>query len=319
MRRRELVALITATVGADAWAQIPRPARVAILANSPLRPIQRLRAKLAELGYVEGVNVRYEYRFAEGRDDHYPQLAAELVALRPDVIVTWGTPAALAAKRATSTIPIVIGSVGEAIRTGAVTNLARPGGNITGFSSMNIDLDEKRLEILRTLMPSLTRLAVLWNPSNPVAEMSMESARRVTADWGVTLALVEVRSIGQLPEALARLNALSPDAVVVAPDTMLLIDRQRIVDTFATSRLPAVYAFREFAEAGGLMVYGADLSVLFERAATYVDKVLRGANPGDLPVQQATEFELIINLKTAAALGLTVPPNLLARADEVIE
>jgi putative tryptophan/tyrosine transport system substrate-binding protein len=323
LRRREFLKLVvllgSGEAGSVVSAQTPPSARVGILASSPLRPIQRLRAKLSELGYSEGVNVRYEYRFAEGQDDRYAHLAAELVALRPDVIVTWGTPAALAAKRATSTIPIILGAVGEAVRTGVVTSLARPGGNVTGFSSMNIDLEEKRLEALKILVPGLTRLAVLTNPGNPAADMSVERAPRLAAEWGVTLLTVEVRSAGEVQEALVNLKALSPDAVVVAPDTMLLLERQRIVEALAAGRFPAVYAFREFAEAGGLMVYGADLSVLFERAATYVDKVLRGGNPGDLPIQQATEFELIINLKTAKALGLTIPETLLARADEVIE
>jgi putative ABC transport system substrate-binding protein len=323
MRRREVIALIggAACSVLKARAQTPHTVRIGILASSPLRPIQRLRAKLAQLGYVDGVNTQYEYRFAEGRDERYPELAAELIALRPDVIVTWGTPAAMAAKRATSTIPIpiIFGAVGEAVRSGLVGSLARPGGNITGFSSMNIDLDEKRVEVLRTLVPGLSRIAVLSNPINPVAEMSAQGARRAAATWSIAVEGVAAPTIHEIPEALAKLNAMRPDAVVVVPDTMLLIERQQIVDALSASRLPAVYAFREFAEAGGLMVYGADLSVLFERAATYVDRVLRGTKAGDLPVQQATEFELIINLKTANALGLTIPPTLLARADEVIE
>jgi putative ABC transport system substrate-binding protein len=312
--------------GADAasviaWGQTPRTVRIAILASSPLRPIQRLRAKLAQLGYVEGENTRYEYRFAEGRDERYPELAAELVALRPDVIVTWGSPAALAAKRATSTVPvpIIFGAVGEALRSGLVGSLARPGGNITGFSSMNIDLEEKRIEALKTLVPGLSRIVILTNPTNPVAGMAAHNARRVAEAWNIAVETVGARTVHEIPDALTKLNTVRPDAVVVIPDTMLLIERDKIIDGLAASRLPAVYAFREFAEAGGLMVYGADLSVLFERAATYVDKVLRGESPGNLPVQQATEFELIINLRTAKALGLTVPPSLLARADEVIE
>jgi putative tryptophan/tyrosine transport system substrate-binding protein len=322
MRRREFVTSVLIVVGAGGGlAQPSRTFRIGILASSPLRPIQRLQAKLTQLGYVEGVNTRYEYRFAEGRDERYPELAAELVALRPDVIVTWGTPAAMAAKRATSThpIPVVFGAVGEALRSGLVNSLARPGGHLTGFSSMNIDLDEKRVEALRTLVPGLSRVAILTNPVNPVAEMSAQGARRAAAVWNIAVEEVGVRTIQEIPEAFAKLNTIRPDAVVVVPDTMLLIERQQIVDAFAASRLPAVYAFREFAEAGGLMVYGADLSLLFERAATYVDKVLKGGNPGELPVQQATEFELIINLKTAAALSIDVPAMLLARADEVIE
>jgi putative tryptophan/tyrosine transport system substrate-binding protein len=322
MRRREFIPSVLLVVSAGAgWAQAPRTFRVGILASSPLRPIQRLQAKLAELGYVEGINTRYEYRFAEGRDERYPELAAELVALRTDVIVTWGTPATMSAKRATNTvpIPIVFGAVGEALRSGLVDSLARPGAHITGFSSMNIDLDEKRVEALRTLVPSLSRIAILSNPVNPIAEMSAEGARGAAAMWNIAVERVGVRTTREIPEALARLEAMRPDAVVVVPDTMLLIERQQIVDALATSRLPAVYAFREFAEAGGLMVYGADLSVLFERAATYVDKVLSGTKPGELPVQQATEFEFVINLKAAAALGIDVPMTLLARADEVIE
>jgi putative tryptophan/tyrosine transport system substrate-binding protein len=325
MRRREFIAVLLGgsaeARSATAWAQAPRTVRIGILASSPLRPIQKLRAKLAELGYLEGVNTRYEYRFAEGRDERFPELAAELVALRPDVIVTWGTPAALAAKRATGTVsvPIIFGAVGEALRNGLVASLARPGGNISGFSSMNIDLEEKRIEALRTLVPGLSRMAILSNPTNPVAEMAAHNAQRVAETWGVSVELLGAPTTREVAAALTKLNAIRPDAVVVIPDTMLVIERRQIVDALAASGIPAVYAFREFAEAGGLMVYGADLGVLSERAATYVDKVLNGENPGDLPVQQATEFELIINLKAAAAMGLTVPTTLLARADEVIE
>jgi ABC-type uncharacterized transport system substrate-binding protein len=325
MKRHGVVAAVFALLCAAAAPQSAdaqmtgKPARIGILAVSPLRPIQSLRQKLQELGYVEGKNLLLEYRFAEGRDDRYPALAAELVALNVDVLVPWGTPAALAAKRATNTIPIVVGAMGDVLSTGVVTDLAHPGGNITGFSSINIELEGKRLELLKDLVGSLSRVGVLWNATNPVNQVTVERVRQVAEAWGFALDLVEVRHKDEVEAALLRLADARPDGVLVAPDLLLVSKRLEIVEAMATRRIPAVYPFREYAEVGGLIVYGADLGVLFQRAAVYVDKILKGARPGDLPVQQATEFELIINLKTAKALGLTIPPSLLARADEVIE
>ncbi len=326
MKRREFIALIG---GATAWpfsarAQ-PQPqrttklVRIGMLANSLLPPLRKMSQKLKELGYVEGETVRFEYRFAEGHDDRYSILAAELVALPVDLIVTLGTPAALAAKLATRTIPIVMGSVGEAVNTGIVASLARPGGNITGFSALNIELESKRLEVLKELIPHLARVAMIANAANPLLEVSLKGLRPAAETLGLSLELFEIRDVSEIASALSKLGQAHPQAALVAADTVLLNNRRQIVDAFAKYNLPAVYPFREYAEAGGLLVHGANLSVLFERAAAYVDRILKGAKPADLPIQQATDFELIINLKTALALGLTVPPTLLARADEVIE
>lgn len=293
--------------------------RVGILASQLLPPIRRFTRKLQQLGYIEGQNLRVEYRFAEGHDDRYPTMAAELVALPVDLIVTSGTPAALAAKRATSTIPIVIGTIGEAVSTGVVSNLARPENNITGFTALNLDLEGKRLELLKELLPHLKIVGMLVNTMNPLLDVSLLSLRPAAKALGLTLNLFEIRNRDEIESALLRLEQAHPDGVIVAADTVLLSNRREIVAALAKARLPAVYAFREYAEVGGLLVYGADLGVLFERAAGYIDKIVKGAKPGDLPVQQAAEFELIVNSKAAAELGLKVPPSLLSRADEVIE
>jgi putative ABC transport system substrate-binding protein len=325
MKRREFITLLggaAATWPMVAWAQQPQRnaklVRIGVLASSLLPPLKKLSQKLKELGYVDGETVRFEYRFAEGHD-RYSILAAELVALPVDLIVTLGTPAALAAKSATRTIPIVMGSVGEAVSTGIVTSLARPGGNITGFSALNIELESKRLEVLKELNPHLTRVAMLANAANPLLQVSLKGLRPAADTLGLSLDIFEVRDVSEIAGTLSKLVQAHPEAVLVAADTLLLNNRRQIVDAFATSRLTAVYPFREYAEAGGLLVLGANLSVLFERAATYIDLILKGAKPADLPIQQATEFELIINMKTAMALGLTLPPALLSRADEVIE
>lgn len=322
MRRREFVAggllaaFVTKNVGAQQSAKTPR---IGVLASEDLRPIESFREKLRELGYAEGENVQFVYRFAQGRDDRYPALAAELVALKVDLIVAWATPAALAAKRATATIPIVIGAMGDILSTGVVSNLARPGGNITGFSTMNIELEDKRLEMLKEVVPHLSRVGVLWNATNPINQITVERVRRVAEAWSLALDLVEVRDRDEVKGALPRLAQAHPDGVLVAPDILLLSERRQIVEAMAAYRFPAVYPFREYAEAGGLLAFGADVSVLFQRAAVYVDKILRGAKPGELPMQQATEFEVIVNLKTAQGLGIEIPPSLLARADQVIE
>jgi putative tryptophan/tyrosine transport system substrate-binding protein len=292
---------------------------VGVLASQPLPPYQRLVRKLREYGYVEGENLRLQSRFAEGRDDRFPDLATELVKLPVDVIVTWGTQAALAAKQATSTVPIVMGAIGDPVSVGIVPNLARPGGNITGFATQNVDLEGKRLELLKDLIPNLSRVGVLGNATNPLLAATLPKLRPMAKELGVTIEIFEVRSSDEIEEALARLKRARPDGVLVAPDLVLLTKRTQIAAALANSKLTAVYPFREYAGAGGLMIHGANLSVLFERAAGYVDRILKGTKPSDLPVQLATEFELIINLKTATEMGLTIPPTLIARADEVIE
>jgi putative tryptophan/tyrosine transport system substrate-binding protein len=236
-----------------------------------------------------------------------------------DVIVTWGTPAAFAAKEATSQIPIVMGGIGDAVNTGLVSNLARPGGNITGFIALNVDLEEKRLELLKEVVPHLSRVVVLGNSLNPLNRINLDMARRAGQRLSIALEAFEVRSSQEVEGALRGIMQASPDAVLLASDTLLLGERKQIVDTMATSRIPAIYPFREYADVGGFISYGANISILFERAAGYVDRILKGEKPANLPVQQATAFEILINLKAAAGLGLTLPASVLVRADEVIE
>ena len=322
MKRRDFIALLG---GAAAWplaGRAQQPAKtvcLGLLATLPLPPVQRLFPKLREHGYVEGLNLRVEARFAEGRDDRYPALAAELVALPVDIIVTWGTPAALAAKQATKTVPIVMGAIADPVSVGIVSNLARPEGNITGFSSQNADLEGKRLELLKDLLPRLNRVGILANVTNPFLDVALNRLRPASERLGIAMEIIEVHNSDEVEGALIRLDRARPDAVLVPADNLLLTKRHQIAAALARSKLPTVYAIREFAAAGGLIVLGANFGVLFERAAGYVDRIVKGAKPADLPVQLATEFELIINLQAAAALGLTIPPTLIARADEVIE
>ena len=292
---------------------------IGILASQSLPPIQRFARKLRDYGYVEGRNLRLVSRFAEGRDERYPVMAAELAAMPVDLIVTWGTPAALAAKQATTTIPVVMGAVGDPVRVGIVSNLARPDGNITGFAAQNVDLDGKRLELLKDLLPHLSRVGMLANSANPMLDVSLRKLRPAAETLRVAVEVSDIQAGGGLEAALLQLAQAHPDAVLVAPDLLLLTRRRDIAAALAKNKLPAVYPFREYTDVDGLMIHGANLGVLFERAAGYVDRILKGAKPADLPVQLATEFELIINRKTAAAIGLTVPPTLIARADEVIE
>jgi putative tryptophan/tyrosine transport system substrate-binding protein len=271
------------------------------------------------MGYVEGSNLVIEYRFAEGRDERYPGFASELVALPVNVIITWGTPAAFAARQATTQIPIIMGAIGDAVNTGLVSNLARPGANITGFIALNVDLEEKRLELLKEVIPHLSRVAVLGNSLNPLNRVNLDTARRAAQRLSVVVEAFEVQNSLGVETALRAITQANPDAVLLASDTSLLSERKQIVDAMATSRIPAIYPFREYADVGGFITYGANLSILFERAASYVDKILKGEKPGNLPVQQATAFEILINLKAATGLGLTLPASVLVRADEVIE
>jgi putative ABC transport system substrate-binding protein len=319
-RRSVLLTGAAAALAPRVVAEEPaRLKRIGILAEAPAHPIGSFRERLRELGWSEGQNVEFAYRWAEGDDTRYPALAAELIALKVDVIVTWGAPAALAAREATATIPIVMGAIGTALDLGAVPNLAHPGGNITGFSSQNIDTAGKQIGLLKDLIPGIRRVAVLSNSANPGAVVGVRHAETAARTAGLTLDHIEVREASDLETALPALSTLHPDAALVIAGTLLLAERQRIVEFMNASRLPAIYAYSEFAEAGGLISYSTDFDDLFRQAAVYADKILRGTNPGDLPVQQASKFKLVVNLKTADALGLTVPPLILAQADEVIE
>ena len=277
---------------------------------------------LRDLGYVEGRNVVIESRNAEGKSERLPVLAAELVALKVDVIAAQGTSAALAAKQATRTLPIVFGGVGDPVASGLVTSLARPGGNVTGSSILNPELVGKCLEQVKQAVPGVSRVAVLWQPGGLGERTSRDMLKRaeVAAQaLGVRLQVVEARGPENLDRAFSDMTRARAGALTVLPSGVFNNERRRLVDLAAQNRLPAVYPWRESVDAGGLMSYGPNTADSLRRAATYVDKILKGAKPGDLPVEQPTKFELVINLKTAKALGLTIPPSLLQRADEVIQ
>lgn len=323
MKRREFLGALAC--GIAAWPgfglaqQAHTPKRVGLIANSPLPPVKRFRETLRKLGWVEGENLVIEFRYGEGRDDRFPEFAAELVSMPVDVLVVWGTPAAFAAKRATTTIPILIAGAGDVVNTGLVSNLARPDANLTGFIALNVDLESKRLELLKEAVPGLSRVAVLANPANPLNRVNLDIARRSGEKLGVKIEVVEAKTAAAIDGALAQIKKSRPDAVLLASDILLLSRRKDIADFMSAQRIPAIYPFREYAGVGGLFVYGANISILFERAAEYLDKLLKGEKVGNLPVQQATAFELIVNTRTASALGLTVPPAVLLRADDVIE
>jgi len=277
---------------------------------------------LRDLSYVEGRNVVIEYRDAEGKLERLPALAAELVALKVDVIVAGGTPQALAVKQATRTIPIVFAAAGDPITSRLVTSLAQPGGNVTGLSALAPELVGKCLEQLKQAVPGVSRVAVLWQPGaypERTEKDMLKGAEVAARALGVRPQFVEARGPADFDRAFSDMTRARAGALTVLPSTMFIIERRRLVDLAAKTRLPAVYAYREFVDAGGLMAYGADLADMFRRAVTYVDRILKGAKPGDLPVEQPTKFELVINLKAAKALGVTIPPSVLQRADEVIQ
>ena len=280
---------------------------------------QALREGLRALGYVEGKTIILECREAAGHYERVPALAAELVRLNVDVLVTDGLPPARAAKQATKTIPIVMGTVGDPVGTGLVNSLARPGANITGFTLATAEMNTKRLEFLRAMAPESTHVAVLTNPGNPGAPLAIRETEAAARSLGLTLHVVEARGPEDLDPAFAGMLKAQAKAVVILPDPILADQSTRTAALAAKYRLPAVGEARKFAEAGGLLAYGPRSEENFRRAAFLVDKILKGAKPADLPIEQPTTFELVINLKTAKALGLTIPPSLLQRADQVIE
>jgi putative ABC transport system substrate-binding protein len=290
----------------------------AATASGYARQIEAFRQGLRDLGYVEGKNVVLEYRWAEGRYGRLPGLAAELVRLKPDLLLTHGTPGTRAAKQATTTIPIVMATSGDAVATGLVASLAHPGGNLTGTSFFNPELAAKRLELLKEVVPGLTRMAVLLNPGNPVNEVSLQVMERTARALGLELQVINLRGPEEFDAAFSIIVKGRAGALSVYDDAMLIAQARRVADFAARNRLPAI-GFREFTEAGGLMSYGVNFPDLWRRAATYVDKILKGAKPGDLPVEQPMRFELVLNLKTAKALGVTFPPSILVRADHVIQ
>jgi putative tryptophan/tyrosine transport system substrate-binding protein len=325
MRRREFITLFG---GAGAWPLVARaqqpgkPPTIGFMGSttSPVAAqwvasfVQRLR----ELGWLEGRDVAIEYRWAEGRDERAAEIAAEFVRRKVDVIVTSGTGMVLGAKQATSVIPIVFAAAGDPVGTGLVASLARPGGNVSGLSSQTAETAGKRLELLREIVPGLGRLAILANVGNPIVVLDMREVQAAARTLGLEVITLEIRRAEEIVPAFEALNGRA-EALYVVFDALVNTHRFRINTLALAERLPTMHTFREGVEVGGLMSYGPNFPDQFRRAADYVDKILRGTKPGDIPIEQPTKFDLIINLTTAKALGLTVPPTLLARADEVIE
>jgi ABC-type uncharacterized transport system substrate-binding protein len=274
---------------------------------------------LRDLGYVEGQNIVIEYRWAQGKLESLPALVEDIVRLRVDVIVSSATPAIRFAKEQTNTTPIVMAGVTDPIAVGFVTSLARPGGNITGLTHLSPDLSGKRLELLKEVVPRLSRVAVLWNPNQPGQPAAFKDTQIATQALKVTLISMEARNREEIERVLSGIGKERPQALFELPDPLTFFNRQVITEFAGKHKLPAMYSFREYVDAGGLMSYGTSFPDLFRRAATYVDKILKGTKPAELPVEQPMKFELVINLKTAKQIGLTIPPNVLARADKVIK
>jgi putative ABC transport system substrate-binding protein len=327
-RRRFLLTSLAGAVAAPPASEAQEPAKVGRIGwlavhLAPNRHLSEAFSQgLRDLGYVEGRNVVIEYRDAEGKFERFPALAAELVALKVDVIVAPTTPAALAAKQVTRTIPVVFAYVADPVASGLVTSLARPGGNVTGLSALFPELVGKSLEQLTQAVPGVSRVAVLWQPggqSERTDKDMLKGATGAARALGVRLQVVEARGPVDFDRAFSDITRARAGALAVLTSPMFVTERRRLVDLAARNRLPAVYGLREFVDAGGLMSYGSNTADVYRRAATYVDKILKGAKPADMPVEQPTKFDLVINLKTAKALGLTIPPSLLARADQVIE
>ena len=327
MRRRDFIKVIAGSAAA-AWplavrAQQPgkRPTIGFLGATTPTiwsAFVSAFLVRLRELGWTDGQNIAIEYRWAEGRESRYEQFAAELVQRNVDIIVTAGTPAVLAVMKATSTIPIVFAAAGDPVQTGLVSSLARPGGNVTGLSNQQTDLGGLRLELLREIVSGLKRVAVLGNVNSPNVTLEMNSVLAAATKLGLEAFRLEVRKTEDIDAGMESLKGRA-DALYICSDPLVTTHRVRINTLAVSQKLPTMNAFREYVQAGGLMSYGPNFPDLFRRAAEYVDKILRGAKPADLPVEQPTKFDLVINLTTAKALGLTIPEQFLLRANEVIE
>jgi putative tryptophan/tyrosine transport system substrate-binding protein len=328
MDRRKLLAMMGSSVAcatSAAFAQQQRVWRVGFLAlpsrPDPFEPTRfgAFVRGMRELGYIEGKNLSIEWRFAGGEAGRLAELAAELIKVPVDVIVASGTPVINAAQKATTTIPILMPTSNDPVGSGLVASLGRPGGNTTGLSNLSFDLSPKAVELLLSVAPKASRVAILVSPrnlSNAAIAINLQAAMQGAGRVGLP---VEASGAEDIDSAFLRMKEQNPDAVVVAPDAMFVEQRQRIANLATKYRLPSLFSFREHVEAGGLMSYGQHLADSYRRSATYVDKIFKGAKPGELPIEQSTKLELVINLKTAKALGLTVPPMLLATADEVIE
>jgi putative ABC transport system substrate-binding protein len=326
MRRRTFVAGSVAVIAAPLASEgqqtkkVYRVGFVTPVSSEAVTPlVNAMRQELRKLGYVDGQSLVIDVRVAEGRVDRIPEFVAELINLKPDVLVTGTTPAALAAKKATRTIPIVMTAVGDPVGVGIVSNLARPEGNVTGLSLLNLAHIGKQLQLLKEAVPHVRRFALLWNSLNPGNVDALTATQTAAGALGVDLQPVAIRGPDDFQSALAAVITGRAGALLVAPDPVTYSLRSSIIRFAAANQLPVMYNFREEVEAGGLMAYGADLLEHYRRAATYIDKILKGAKPADLPVEQPTKFEFVINMKTAKALGLTIPPSVLARADEVVQ
>ena len=327
MDRRELLGTVTLGLFAAPGAARGQPAgeirRVGYLTSGSAtsnRSAEAFRQGLRELGWIEGQNIVIDWRFAEGRLDQLPDLANELVRLKVDVIVAGPTPPAVAAKSATRTIPIVMANTADPLELGLVTSLARPGGNLTGLAfSVGLEIFGKGLELLKETVPRIRRVAVLWNPGSPAQASAIGHVKAAAQSLGVQLQLLPARGPDDFDGAFAAMAKERAEALLVVADALFVVHRARLADLAARNRLPSMHGLRENVEAGGLMSYGPNIAASWRRAAVFVDKILKGAKPGDLPVEQPTKFELVVNLRTAKALGLTIPPAVLARADEVIQ
>jgi putative tryptophan/tyrosine transport system substrate-binding protein len=325
MRRREFIALTSSVAAWPLAARAQQSAKLPTIGfmGSGTATTQRqwtaaFVRRLDELGWAEGRTIAIEYRWAEGRSERFAEIAAEFARLKVDVILTHNTPPVLAAKQATSTIPIVFATAGDPIGTGVVTSLARPGGNVTGLSSQQPDTASKRLELLREIIPSLHELAILADAGNPYTALDVGEIKRVASTLGLEVSTFDIRLAKDICPAFEALK-IRAQALYVPPTPIMFRNRDRINASALEARLPTMHGVREYVEAGGLMSYGPNWPDMWRRSADFVDKILRGAKPGDIPVEQPTKFDFILNLKTAKSLGLTIPPTLLARADEVIE
>ena len=323
MRRREFILLGAAAILPLAASAQPKIPRIGFMGNSTAvleaNLLDAFREGLRELGYEEGRNIEIEFRWADGRYDKFPSLVAELIAANVDVIVTAGTPASLAVKKASTTIPLVMVAVGDPIGTGLVPSLARPGGNLTGLSSIAPDLEGKRLQLLREVAPALSHVGMFINSGNPFHVSSTKQARAAAQAMGIKLQLHDIRKSEDLDDAFDVIRKERPDALLILADRVFLHNRQRIVDFTKEQRLPNVNAYKELVEVGGLMSYGPSYEDMHKRAAIYVDKILKGAKPADLPIEQPSKFTFIVNLRAAKALGVTVPSQLLGLSDQLIE
>jgi putative ABC transport system substrate-binding protein len=322
LKRREF---ITALGGAMAWPLAARAQdtkkipRIGVLWPNPPATFEFMRQGLKERGYIEGQSIRFEFRWAEGKLDQLPELARELVSIPVDVIVTLAPPATVAAKNASQTIPIVFVAIGEPVASGLVTSLARPGANLTGTTRMLPEMSTKHVELLKATVPSLSKLAVLWNPMNTSHRPALQAVEAVARSLSLQIHPLEVRGPAELDGVFAAISRERADGLLFIADPVFFINLKRMADFVTSSRLPAIANFVEFPKLGGLMGYAPSIPDEFRHAAGHIDKILKGAKPADLPVEQPTKFQLVINLKTARALGLDVPPTLLATADEVIE